>query len=239
MAVSKRWELHQLDVNDVFLHTDLDEEVHMTLPPSFTCNTPTKVYLLQKSLCGLRQAPHQWFAKLSLKLREYSFIHSYTDYSLFTCRKGDVFMDLLVYIHDIVLASNDSHACCQFKDYLHACFSVRDLGPLKYFLGIEFARNPKGVFLSQNKYALEMVDESGLLGTKHIEFLMEENHKLALATGYSLSDVGHYRYLVGILIYFTIAHPNLCYICCTHTLPVHAGSMGRTHEFCVSCSSIY
>ena len=58
-------------------------------------------------------------------------------------------MALLVYVDDIVLASNDSEASTDFKAYLHSYFSIKDLGPLKYFLGIEVACGPKGLFLSQ------------------------------------------------------------------------------------------
>jgi len=79
VAINKGWELHQLDVNIEFLHGDRDEEVYMTLPLGFTCSTPTKVCRLRKSLYGLRQAPQQWFAKLSSKLHEYEFTHSYAD----------------------------------------------------------------------------------------------------------------------------------------------------------------
>ena len=86
--------------------------------------------------------------KIVFKLHQYDFVHSYADYSLFTYRKGDIFMALLIYVDDIVLAGNDTHACNEFKAYLHACFSIKDLGPLKYFLGIEIARGPKGLFLS-------------------------------------------------------------------------------------------
>lgn len=184
VVVSKGWELHQLHVNNAFLHGDLDEEVYMKLPPGFTCSSPTKVCRLQKSLYGLRQAPRQWFAKLSCKLREYGFVHLYADYSLFTYRKWTIFLALLVYVDDIILVGNDSQACATFKGYLNDCFSIKDLGPLKYFLGIEVARGPKGLFLSQRKYALEIVDECGLLGSKPTDFPTVEITNLLLLLEY-------------------------------------------------------
>ena len=97
-------------------------------------------------------------------------------------------MALLVYVNDIILASNNTQASTVFKAYLQACFSIKDLEPLKYFLGIEVARGPKGMFLCQQKYALEIIDECGLLGSKPVEFPIETNHKLALAQGKLLHD---------------------------------------------------
>ena len=120
-------------------------------------------------------------------------------------------MALLVYVDDIVLASNNSTACQQFKKYLDTCFNIKDLGSLKYFLGIEVAREPQGFFLCQRKYALEIIDECGLLGAKPAVFPMEQNHKLALAQGKDLTDPTSYRRLVGRLIYLTITRPDLTY----------------------------
>jgi len=82
-------------------------------------------------------------------LCEYGLVRSYADCSLFVYRKGEIFMALLVYVDDIMLASNNTQASKNFKDYLHACFSFKDLGALKYFLGIEVAIGPKGMFLCQ------------------------------------------------------------------------------------------
>ena len=149
-------------------------------------------------------------SKLSSKLLKYGFVRSYANYSLFTYKKGGKFMALLVYIDDLVLAGNDSHTCLQFKAYLNDCFHIEDLGPLKDFLGIEVARNSKGLFLCQGKYALEIADECGLLGAKPIDFSMETNPKLDLANGKKLEDPTQYRRLVGRLIYLIITRLELC-----------------------------
>jgi len=120
-------------------------------------------------------------------------------------------MALLVYVDDLVLTGNASAFCAQFKAYLNNCFRIKDLGPLKYFLGIEVGRNAKGLFLCQRKYALEIIEECGLFGAKLVEFPMKTNHKLGVATGPLLSDPTQYRRLVGRLIYLTLIRPELSY----------------------------
>jgi len=82
---------------------------------------------------------------------------------------------------------------------------------LKYFLGIEIARGPEGMFLCQRKYTLEIIDECGLLGAKSVDFPIEDNHKLTLATGRELANATRYRRLVDHLIYLTITRPELTY----------------------------
>ena len=135
----------------------------------------------------------------------------YADYSLFMYHKGDIFMALLVYVDDILLTSNNTQASKTFKEYLHVYFSIKDFGGLKYFHGIAVARGPDGMFLCQRKYALEIIDECGLLGAKPVDFPLEENHKLALGTGRYLNDAARYRRLVRRLIYLTITRPKLTY----------------------------
>ncbi|KAK3039372.1 hypothetical protein RJ639_027621 [Escallonia herrerae] len=119
--------------------------------------------------------------------------YSHADHTFFTYRKGDVFLSVLVYVDDLILAGNNSTACFSFKKYLNDCFKLKDLGPLKYFLGIEAARGPRGLFLSQRKYALDILSESGLSASKPAAFPMEQNHGLALTSGPLLSDPGPYR----------------------------------------------
>ncbi|KAK3000686.1 hypothetical protein RJ639_022139 [Escallonia herrerae] len=159
----------------------------------------------------LLTSPHNWFAKLSTALRSYGFLQSHADHTLFTYRKGDIFLSILVYVDDLILAGNNSIACSSFKKYLNDCFKLKDLGPLKYFLGIEAARGPRGLFLSQRKYALDILSESDLSASKPAAFPMEQNHSLALAGSPLLSDPGPYRRLIGRLVYLTITRPDICY----------------------------
>ncbi|KAK9190888.1 hypothetical protein WN943_019498 [Citrus x changshan-huyou] len=164
-----------------------------------------------KSLYGLQQAPRCWFAKLVTALKSYGFEQSYSDSSLFTLSQGKVQINVLVYVDDIVVTGNDHAAIKVFKEYLSKCFHMRDLGMLKYFLGIEVARSPTGIFLCQRKYALDIISEVGLLGAKPASFPLEHNHNLALADGVFLSKPESYRRLVGRLIYLSVTRPELSY----------------------------
>ncbi|CAH9142241.1 unnamed protein product [Cuscuta epithymum] len=164
IAACKHWELHQMDVHNAFLHGDLHEEVYMTIPPGYKTRDTTLVCRLHKSLYGLKQAPRCWFAKLVTALKNYGFLQSYADYSLFTLTRGAVQLNVIVYVDGLLISGNDSAAMGSFKSYLNACYHMKDLGFLKYFLGIEVARSSTGIFLNQRKYALDIITETGFWG---------------------------------------------------------------------------
>ncbi|KAK3014004.1 hypothetical protein RJ639_010189 [Escallonia herrerae] len=79
---------------------------------------------------------------------------------------GTSFTAILIYVDDILLTGNDLQEIERLKKFLLKRFRSKDLGDLKYFLGIEFSRSKKGIFMSQRKYALDILQDSGLLGKK-------------------------------------------------------------------------
>ncbi|GKA05623.1 retrovirus-related pol polyprotein from transposon TNT 1-94 [Tanacetum coccineum] len=195
VAASKQWELQQMDVHNAFLHGDLEEEMFMKLPPGLNKGKHVEACKLRKSLYGLRQAPCCWFSMLSSALKNYGFVQSYSDYSLFTLRHNEVQVNFLVYVDDLIIFGNDSKAITQFKTYLSDCFHMKDLGNLKYFLGVEVARAQDGIFLCQRKYALDIICKAGLLGAKPTKILMEQNHRLRLAKGRLFENPKQYQRL--------------------------------------------
>ncbi|XP_021715956.1 uncharacterized protein LOC110683856 [Chenopodium quinoa] len=166
---------------------------------------------LRKSLYGLCQEPRCWFSKLSTSLKRYGFLQSYSDYSHFTLQTGSIQLIVLVYDDDLIISGNDSSTIATFKSYLSDCFHMKDLGVLKYFLGIEVARSPEGIFLCQRKYTLDIIAEPGLLGARPASTPIEQNHTLAKFESSILSDPEMYRRLMGRLIYLSFTRPDLAY----------------------------
>lgn len=110
-----------------------------------------------------------------------------------------------------MVCGNDEALLTKFKEYLSSCFHMKDLGRLKYFLGIEVGRGEEGFVLSQRKYALDLISDAGLLGSKPAATPMEQHHKLGLDTSPFLKDAEKYRRLVGRLIYLSITRPDISY----------------------------
>ncbi|GJU21010.1 retrovirus-related pol polyprotein from transposon TNT 1-94 [Tanacetum coccineum] len=184
VAVNHGWIIEQLDVNNVFLHGDLNEEVYMQVLQGYSHKLPLNtVFKLKKSLYGLKQANRQ-------------------------CQ---TFITLLVYVDDILIACNDKSFIEHIKANLNTKFSIKDLGPLHYYSGIEFLRNKDGLALTQRKYALDLVTYFGLLDTKPSAVLHDPNKKLSSDNGDSLPDPSFYKALVRKLLYLTIIRPDLAF----------------------------
>jgi hypothetical protein len=142
LAVSRGWSLRQVDVSNAFLHGFLAEDVYMQHPPGFEdVRYPSHVCKLQRSLYGLKQSSHAWYARLSELLLQLGFIASKADTSLFIFLRGGVQIFMLVYVNDIVIADSTLEAVDRLVQSLSESFPIKDMGWLEYFLGLEAAYN--------------------------------------------------------------------------------------------------
>ncbi|KAK1414173.1 hypothetical protein QVD17_29914 [Tagetes erecta] len=211
VAVKKNWIIHQLDVDNAFLHGDLQEDVYMKIPQGFEKGKENKVCKLRKSLYGLKQASRNWYQKFTSALREVGFTQSKADHSLFLFRTNEIFLAALIYVDDVIIVGNNATKIDETKAFLNNKFSIKDLGDLKYFLGIEVARTRDGLVLSQRKYALDILENSGMLGCRPCTFPMEQNLKLSRYDEEERVDAGQYRCLVGRLLYLQATRPDISY----------------------------
>ena len=142
----------------------------MELPPGYTASTETKVVCkLQRALYGLKQSPQVWFGRFSLAMKKYGFKQSNSDHTLFIKHKVGKVTMLLVYVDDMIITGNDDEEITKLQKELATEFEMKNLGGLKYFLGIEVSRSKQGIFLSQRKYVLDILTKVGMLECKLVD----------------------------------------------------------------------
>jgi hypothetical protein len=210
-ASNLNWNLYQLDVKNAFLHGDLQEEIYMHIPPGFsTAKTEGKVLKLHRSLYGLKQSPRAWFDRFRRAVMQLNYKQSNADHTLFYKRRDGKLAILIVYVDDIVITGDDEEEIKMLKLHLAREFEVKDLGHLRYFLGIEVSRGAKGIYLSQRKYILDLLVETGMSGCCSSPTPIEQNLHLVKEGG-SPVDKEQYQRLVGRLIYLSHTRPDIAF----------------------------
>jgi hypothetical protein len=213
LAANLDWPLQQFDVKNAFLHGDLTEEIYMDLPPGWSdpdIRKP-KVCRLKKSLYGLKQSPQAWFGRFTKLMRAFGYRQSNWDHTLFLKHRDGKITALIVYVDDMVVTGNDPAEQAALKNYLSTEFEMKDLGSLKYFLGIEVSRCKSGIFLSQRKYVLDLLKETGMTACKPVSTPLAEGMKLGIDRTQGSIDKGRYQRLVGKLMYLGHTRPNLAH----------------------------
>ncbi|CAN6717067.1 unnamed protein product [Malus baccata var. baccata] len=184
-----------MDVKNAFLHGELQEEVYMQPPPGYNQVEQGLVCKLHKAIYGLKQSPR-------------------------ACGK----LVVLIYVDDLIITGDNESEIEALKRSLHCTFSIKDLGRLKYFLGIEMATSHKGLFLSQRKYAVDLLSEANLTDCKPAITPVDSKLKIDL-TGELLTNISYYQRLVGKLIYLTITRPDISHAVSLVSQFMHAPTM--------------
>lgn len=168
---------------------------------------------LIKSLYGLKQSPRMWHLKLADALSVFGMVQCQADHSLFTFHKDGHFVAVLVYVDDLMITGSASDLISQVQAFLKTRFNIKDLGNMKYFLGLEIARSDAGIYLHQRKYCLDILKDTGLQASKPSVIPIEHNHNLQKSTSAPLlpHDIKVFHRLIGRLIYLNVIRPDLSY----------------------------
>ena len=205
--------MSQLDVQNAFLNGELREEVFMQPPPGYSV-PDGMVCRLRRSLYGLKQADRAWFERFTSVVTAAGFSPSDHDPALFVHISPRGWTLLLLYVDDMIITGDDSEYIAFVKARLREQFLMSDLGPLRYFLGIEVSSTSDGFFISQARYIQDLLARVALGDDRTVVTPMELNVQLRATYGAPLVDPTRYRHLVGSLVYHAVTRPDISY-------PVH------------------
>ena len=207
---------HQLDVTAAYLNAPIDHQIYMEQPDGYD-RDKSKVWKLHKSLYGLKQSARLWNETIHAFFVKYGFQRSNADlclYRKFVKHSGIIFV--IIWVDDIVVVSNHIHLINEFKHQISNEYKVKDLGELKFFLGIEFSQQKGLVQMSQSKYCKDILERFDMMNCIAEKVPCEKNiHDQLRANKNSplLANAKRYRELVGSLIYLEqVTRPDISYV---------------------------
>ncbi|GJT28088.1 retrovirus-related pol polyprotein from transposon TNT 1-94 [Tanacetum coccineum] len=211
----KSFIVFQMDVKTAFLHGTLKEDVYVCQPEGFIdADHPSHVYKLKKALYGLKQAPRAWYDELSMFLLQNHFFKGTIDPTLFIRRFDDDILVVQVYVDDIIFGSTHPRYTQLFFDLMKSRFEMSMMGEMTFFLGLQVNQSPRGIFINQSNYVLEILKKYGMESCDPVGTPMEIKDKLDLDQNGSPVDATKYRSMIGALMYLTSSRPDIVHATC-------------------------
>ncbi|GKF80108.1 retrovirus-related pol polyprotein from transposon TNT 1-94, partial [Tanacetum coccineum] len=139
---------------------------------------PNHVYMLKKAICGLKQAPRAWYDMLSSFLLTREFYKGAVDPTLFSRKAGRDILLVQIYVDDIIFASTNPAMCDEFAKIMTFKFKMSMMGKMSFFLGLQISQSPRGIFINQSNYALEIIKKYGMLTSDPVDTPMVDKSKL-------------------------------------------------------------
>ncbi|KAD3067039.1 hypothetical protein E3N88_34919 [Mikania micrantha] len=176
-AAHKKFKVFQLDVKSAFLYGSLKETAYVCQPSGFKDPIHRdQVYLLDKALYGLHQAPRAWYETLLTHLIEHGFNRGQIDKTLFYREKGKDILLVQIYVDDIIFGSTDEQLCLEFKEVMIEKFEMSAMSDIKFFLGLQIDQTDDGIFIHQTKYIQDVLKRFSMLDCKPISTPIQPNH---------------------------------------------------------------
>jgi len=147
-----------MDVKSAFLNGVISEEVFVKQPPGFEdLKHPYHVYILKKSIYGLKQARRAWYDRLSNFLIKNDFKRGQVDTTLFRRTLEKDILVVQIHVDYIIFGSTNASLCKEFSKLMHDEFEMSMMGELKFFLGIQINQSKDEVYVHQTKYTKELL----------------------------------------------------------------------------------
>ena len=194
LAAQFKWPVFQFDVKSAFLNGELNEEVFVMQPEGFVISgEENKVYKLKKALYGLKQAPRAWYKKIDDFFAESGFERSANEPTLHFKRQGESdFLVVCLYVDDIIYMGSSESLILEFKSCMMKTFEMTDLGLLHYFLGLEVKQAADGIFISQQKYAMDLLKRHNMFGCNTASTPMNVGEALRAEDGTGKASSRHF-----------------------------------------------
>ena len=201
-----------MDVKTAFLNGLLKEDVYVAQPKGFIDpHFPDHILYLNKALYGLKQALRAWYDRLTQYLVSHRFTRGKANQTLFIKKEDGELIVTQVYVDDIIFGlTKDEHAH-GFSKLMQAEFEMSMIGELTHFLGLQICQQDSGIFLSQSKYAKNLVKKFGLESVSSARIPMSPNVKLIVDLLGKSVDPSLYRSMIGSLLYLTASRPDIIY----------------------------
>ncbi|WJZ92853.1 hypothetical protein VitviT2T_011828 [Vitis vinifera] len=213
LASQMGWKVYHLNVKSAFLNGILLEEIYVQQPEGFeVIGHEHKVYKLHKAVYGLKQAPRAWYSRIDSHLIQLGFRRSENEATLYL-KQNDDGLQLVVslYVDDMLVTGSNVKLLADFKMEMQDVFEMSDLGIMNYFLGMEIYQCSWGIFISQRKYAMDILKKFKLESCKEVATPLAQNEKISKNDGEKLEEPFAYRSLVGSQLYLTVTRPDLMF----------------------------
>eukprot|EP00257_Ricinus_communis_P027923 XP_025015337.1 uncharacterized protein LOC112536724 [Ricinus communis] len=212
-AAQMGWKVFHLDVKSAFLNGELKEELYIEQPEGFQMRErEDEVYKLRKALYGLKQAPRAWYQKIDAHLMQQGFKRNDNEATLYLKQEdGELKIVVSLYVDDLLVTGSQEEAVSELKKQMESVFEMFDLGLMNYFLGMEIHQCSSGIFISQKKYALDVLKKFKLEACKEVVTQIAQNEKLSKNDGEKLENPTVYRSIVGSLLYLSTTRSDLMY----------------------------
>jgi transposase InsO family protein len=215
LAARYDWDIESFDFNGAYLNGTLndDEEIYMQEPPGYETQGEHSVKRLHKSLYGLKQAGRKWYEALSHALADLGFRASTADPGVFLAKIDKHILILAIHVDDCILTGSSPKLIADYKDKFNSRYTLTDLGPIHWFLGIKITRNrsARTISLSQTSYIDSILTRFGLSDAKPYGTPMapgvtySRNDCPSDATEAARMQKTPYREAIGSLMYASVA----------------------------------